>query len=118
MPADPGTAEWLRERMKGVPWLGRDGLHGAVLYDDALAALEARESGGSPQAKEKTMPEQRAEQWRVVTHGGTPRLECLGPDAQFAATQRARILDSKEPWLAPHRVERRTVTVSEWETVE
>lgn len=40
---DPGSPEWLRDRMKGMPWPGRDGLRGVVLYDDAVAALEARE---------------------------------------------------------------------------
>ena len=40
---DPGSLEWLRDRMKGMPWPGRDGLRGVVLYDDAVAALEARE---------------------------------------------------------------------------
>lgn len=53
--------------MKGVLWSGRDGLHGAVLYEDALAALEAREQQVIDRAVE-------------LLRGDGPR-EYLGPPA-------------------------------------
>lgn len=65
------------------------------------------------------MPEQRVE-WRIVDRAGRTRFRPLHSEPAPEKRTRARIigLEDNFPHDGPFRVERRTVTVSEWETVE